>query len=97
MSDIVRRQDVIDYLVTNMAWYDEEEREVDGDEKRSIITDLINGVPSAKLNNKVHLCDSCEYTYETCPSHDEDAIFGDNDNFNICACNEYIPIVKRET
>lgn len=57
----------------------------------------INALPSAQperiQNNAVHLCDSCQYTYATCPSHGNDAVFGDGKgNYNICACNKYRPI-----
>lgn len=48
MTDYVSRQAVIDYLMINMNWYDEDDRIVDDwSEKKPIITDLINGVPSA--------------------------------------------------
>lgn len=47
MSDYVSRQAVIDYLMINMNWFDEDDRMVDDwSEKLPIITDLINGVPS---------------------------------------------------
>lgn len=46
MNDLVSRKDVIDYLMVNMAWFDEGGRMVDDwSEKRPIITELINGVP----------------------------------------------------
>lgn len=49
--------------------------------------------PEHIQNNSVHLCDSCQYTYVTCPSHGNDAVFGDGDGmYNICACNKYRPI-----
>ena len=49
--------------------------------------------PECIQNNAVHLCDSCQYTYVTCPSHGNDAVFGDGKgNDNICACNKYRPI-----
>lgn len=57
----------------------------------------IEALPPAQTeriqNNAVHLCDSCQYTYATCPSHGKDAVFGDGKgNDNICACNKYRPI-----
>lgn len=69
----------------------------------SEIIDLLRGISTEEgsvsrqeltiTNNKVHLCDSCQYTYVTCPSHGDDAIFGDGKgNDNICACNKYLPI-----
>ena len=49
MDDLISRQAVIDYLMTNMNWHDEDGYTVeDADEKRAIITDLINGVTSAQ-------------------------------------------------
>ena len=48
MSDLISRQAAIEYLMTNMNWYDEDGYESDDDYKRECITDLINGVPSAQ-------------------------------------------------
>lgn len=47
-NDVISRQAAIEYLMTNMNWHDEDGYEVDDVEKRSAITDLINGVPSAQ-------------------------------------------------
>lgn len=56
MSDYVSRQAVIDYLMVNMNWYDEDDRIVDDwSEKKPIITDLINGVPSGWISVKDRL------------------------------------------
>ena len=45
---VINREDTINYLMTNMNWHDEDGYIVDdADEKRAIITDLINGVPDA--------------------------------------------------
>jgi len=45
---LINREDTINYLMTNMNWHDEDGYPVeDADEKRAIITDLINGVPDA--------------------------------------------------
>lgn len=47
MDDIISRAAAIDYLMTNMGWRDEDGYEVDdADEKRAIITDLVNGIPA---------------------------------------------------
>lgn len=44
----INREDAINYLMTNMNWHDEDGYTVDdADEKRAIITDLINGIPDA--------------------------------------------------
>lgn len=48
MSDLISRQAAIEYLMTNMNWYDEDGYESDDDYKRECITELINGVPSAQ-------------------------------------------------
>lgn len=52
MDDMISRQAAIKYLMTNMAWYDEDGYESDDDYKRECITELINGVPSAQPFNK---------------------------------------------
>ena len=45
---VINREDTINYLMTNMNWHDEDGYPVeDAEEKRAIITDLINGVPDA--------------------------------------------------
>lgn len=45
---VINREDTINYLMANMNWYDEDGYIVDdADEKRAIITDLINGIPDA--------------------------------------------------
>ena len=46
---VINREDAINYLMINMNWHDEDGYTVeDADEKRAIITDLINGVPDAE-------------------------------------------------
>ena len=52
MDDLISRQAAIDYLMTNMAWYNEDGYEEDDTEKLAAITDLINGVPSAESERK---------------------------------------------
>lgn len=47
MNDQISRSAAIEYLMTNMVWRDEDGYEVDdADEKRAIITDLMNGIPA---------------------------------------------------
>jgi hypothetical protein len=48
MNDLISRQAAIEYLMTNMCWYNADGYEETEDEKRNAITDLINGVPSAQ-------------------------------------------------
>ena len=47
MDDLILRAAAIEYLMTNMGWHDEDGYPVDdSDEKRAIITDLVNGIPA---------------------------------------------------
>lgn len=47
MNDLISRAAAIEYLMTNMIWHDEDGYEVDdADEKRKVITDLVNGIPA---------------------------------------------------
>ena len=60
---------------------------------RAVLEQLPPEQPERIQSNAVHLCDSCQYTHVTCPSHGNDAVFGDGKgNDNICACNKYRPI-----
>lgn len=55
MTDLISRAAAIDYLMTNMGWRDEDGYEVDdADEKRAIITDLVNGIPAVDAAPVVH-------------------------------------------
>ena len=46
--------------------------------------------------NRVNLCDSCEWEYPDCPTH-RNIVFGTGvGGDNICACDEYIPITTRK-
>ena len=61
MADLISRAAVIEYLMTNMGWRDEDGYEVDdADEKRAIITDLINGIPAVDAAPVVR-CRDCEF------------------------------------
>ena len=47
-NDLISRAAALEYLMTNMGWYDEDGYQVDdSDDKRAIITDLVNGIPAA--------------------------------------------------
>jgi len=59
MDDLISRQAAINYLMTNMGWYDEEGYESDDDYKRECITELINGVPSAQP--EIIQCKDCRH------------------------------------
>lgn len=55
------------------------------------------GLPSGIKNNNIHLCDSCKYSYPSCPSSKFDIVFGDSvGHDNICACNKYQPRYDEE-
>ena len=55
MDDLISRAAAIEYLMTNMGWHDEDGYTVDdADEKRAIITDLVNGVPAVDAVPVVH-------------------------------------------
>lgn len=48
-------------------------------------------------NNKVNLCDSCNYIYPECPSERYDVMFGDGvGKDNICCCAGYRAINEQE-
>lgn len=73
MNDLISRSAAIDYLMTNMGWHDEDGYEVDdADEKRDIITDLVNGIPTVDAVLVVHgwwtddeCCSECgQYVYQ---------------------------------
>lgn len=70
MSDLINRQDAIEYFMTNTNWHDEDGYTIeDAEEKRKLITDYFNGVPSAErqrgewaLNDdQVYECKDCGY------------------------------------
>lgn len=47
MDGLISRKAAIEYLMTNMGWHDDDGYEVeDADEKRKVITDLVNGIPT---------------------------------------------------
>ena len=84
MSDLISRQAAIEYLMTNMNWYDEDGYESDDDYKRECITELINGVPSAQPDERM-LHESCT----DCPLYDKD-------RHSCPRFNKVIPVTLRE-
>lgn len=61
MTDLISRAAAIEYLMTNMGWRDEDGYEVDdADEKRAIITDLVNGIPAVDVVPVIR-CRDCEH------------------------------------
>ena len=61
MDDLISRAAAIEYLMTNMGWHDEDGYEVDdADEKRAIITDLVNGIPAMDAVPVVR-CKDCKH------------------------------------
>ena len=62
MDDLISRAAAIKYLMTNMGWHDEDGYEVDdAEEKRKIITDLIDGIPTVDAVPVVVRCKDCHY------------------------------------
>ena len=65
MDDLISRAAAIEYLMTNIGWHDEDGYPVDdSDEKRAIITDLVNGIPAVDavtVEWLKKLCDSYDY------------------------------------
>jgi len=54
-DDLISRAAALEYLMTNMGWRDEDGYEVDdADEKKAIITDLVNGIPAVDAAPVVH-------------------------------------------
>ena len=49
MTDYIKREDAIEYLVDNMVWMDADGIETNEEDKRDAIAELINGVPSADV------------------------------------------------
>ena len=101
MDDLISRQAAIDAIKVLPKWPDAVSAVcLDYADVMSVLHD-IEKLPSAQLkrkipNNKVHLCNSCQHTYVTCPSHGADAVFGDGTgNDNICACSQYLPIAAQ--
>ena len=83
MTDLILRDAAINYLMTNMGWRDEDGYEVDdADEKRAIITDLVNGIPAVDAAPVVYSewswadggkCKNCgfhnsNFDYNYCPN-----------------------------
>ena len=74
---------------TNDSWYEEAFRMAVEALKEHKTTTI-------KLNNQIHLCDSCKYDYPNCPSENEDVLFGNGiGDDNICCCAKYIVSVDR--
>ena len=49
MSDLISREAAIEYFMINTNWHDEEGYSIDDwDEKRKLLEDYFNGVPSAE-------------------------------------------------
>lgn len=50
-TKLISRQDAIEYFMTNTNWHDEEGYPIDdAEEKRALLTEYFNGVPSAQQN-----------------------------------------------
>lgn len=61
LDDLISRAAAIEYLMTNMGWHDEDGYEVDdADEKRKVITDLVNGIHAVDAVPVIR-CKDCMY------------------------------------
>lgn len=88
MNDLISRQDTLKRLCEKCT----EGLEVSACGKwKCIEYRLIEDMPSADiLNNKVHLCNSCQHNYPDCSAKQDDIIFGDGTGSdNICCCAKY--------
>ena len=66
-DDLISRAAAIEYLMTNMGWHDDDGYAVDdADEKRAIITDLVNGIPAVDAVPVVR-CKDCKFRDVTGP------------------------------
>lgn len=86
---LIKQEDAIEEIESAMK-YDESNVLIAG---LACAKGIIASLPSAtkKLNNQIHLCDSCKYDYPNCPSENEDVLFGNGvGNDNICCCAKYI-------
>lgn len=55
MGEYVRKQDVIEYFMTNIVWHDEDGYPIeDADEKRSILTELVDGLTPVDVRPITH-------------------------------------------
>lgn len=74
MDDLISRAAAIEYLMTNMGWHDEYGYEIDdADEKRAIITDLVNGIPAVDAIRVVR-CRDCKYGEPDTNGNGEDMV-----------------------
>lgn len=107
MDDLISRQAAIDEMKARRdsakEWYDnadEDSIRIRADSAMASFIECIltlQKLPSAQPDNKVHLCDSCRYSYPDCPSEKNDVIFGNGTgNDNICACSKYEPSAQPE-
>ena len=93
-ADLIIRQDAIDTVVQALDMIDHVPTWV-----VSKLVDALEHLPSAepKINNTIHLCDSCQKVYPECDSTAKDVIFGTGaGNDNICACACYEPSAERK-
>lgn len=68
-KEYIEKEAAINYLTLNMCWYDEEGSQVDDwDERKAIISDLLDGIPPADVAPVVR-CKNCKYhTAYRCPN-----------------------------
>ena len=89
-GDMVSRQAAID-AIERKSWL--------ATDAKVALKGTMRGLSSVqqKINNTIHLCDSCQKVYPECDSTEKDVIFGNGTgNDNICACACYEPSVQPE-
>ena len=98
MSDLIDRQDAIYALgKAPQVWRGDDLYAVGVRKQYNRDRLAIENMPSARIENQVHLCDSCRHVYPECPGGKDDVIFGNGKgNDNICACNQYEPSAQPE-
>lgn len=61
-----------------------------------ILPNLLKNLPTVKINDKMNLCEFCEYDYVECPAKDDDIVFGNGIGYdNICSCSKYTPFKSK--
>lgn len=59
MDDLIKRSDAIEYFMTNTNWHDEDGYMIeDAEEKRRLLTDYFDGIPSAQTEGEWIYCEN---------------------------------------
>lgn len=92
MDDLIKKQDAIEYFMTNTNWHDEEGYTIDdAEDKRALLTEYFNGVPSADEYEIVK-----EYCHSRCFTLVDSAYFQYLIDFPIVpSAQQWIPCSER--